>query len=158
MSRFELLEDGRGALTHRRGHVQLGPDRRAREEAGNHGIASLGVQRPFAGKIGGDDAQPLAQLENLPAFPAENAHARARLRQGIAFTGHGFDQRGLAAAVGAQQSDVLSGGDAQGDIMKHNLKASRYRDIFQFQKRFASHENDFILGIERAPSRARISH
>ena len=38
--------------------------------------------------------------------------------------------------------------------MKHNLKASRYGDIFQFQKRFASHGNDFILGIERAPSRA----
>ncbi len=145
VSGLESLEDGGGTLTHGSGDVEFGPDCRAGEKPGDHGVAALGVQRPLAGQISGHDAQTLAQLKDFPALASKNTHARTGLGQRITFAGHRLDERGFAASIRAEQSHVLPCGNTQRDIVEHGLEAARDGDVFQFQKKFAGHLADALL-------------
>ena len=88
----------------------------------------------LAGKIGGDHAEVAAQLGQVPALAAEDAHPHPGREHGIDLAGHGHDERGLAAAVGAEDRDVLAGVDLQVDVVQHHPVAARYIDLAQLEK------------------------
>ena len=49
---------------------------------------------------------------------------------GIALAGEGADQRGFAAAIGAEDGDVFAIGDAaEGDVVKDDVVAARDADV-----------------------------
>ena len=108
---FELIEHGGGSLAHGLADVHLGPDGGAGEKAGDHGIAAPCVQGSFAEQFGGDHAEPLAQLEDVPALAAKDAGAHSLAGDGITLAGHGLDQSGFAAAIGAEDGDVFAARD-----------------------------------------------
>ena len=56
------------------------------------------------------------------------------LHDGIDLAGDGEDQRGLAAAVGAEDRDMLAGADAEVDVVQHDAIAARHVHVFQLEK------------------------
>ena len=51
------------------------------------------------------------ELEDVPALFAEDGDRRALGGQRVALAGDGLDERGLAAAVGAEDADVFARAD-----------------------------------------------
>ena len=85
--RFEPFEHGVGALAHLPADFRARPDRGAGEKAGKNRVAPFRLERSFAGQIGFDHAEALAQLNHFPALAAEDAQPSARPRQRIALAG-----------------------------------------------------------------------
>ena len=103
----------------------------------------LRVQGAFAGQIRFDHAEPLAQLKQLPALAAEDAHARARPSQGIALAGQRLDQRGLAATIRAEDGQMLVALHAQRNIVEHGLQAARHGNVLEFDESLSLHSHEF---------------
>ena len=55
----------------------------------------------------------------------------AGLNDGIELAGHGEDERGFAAAVGAEDGDVLAGADGEVDVVQDDAVAARDVDVAQ---------------------------
>ena len=114
---------------HFRRDVKVGPQGRRGEESGNHGIDAARDGRALAREFRGDDAEVGAQLRNIPALPAKEPELRCGRDDGVALAGDGADERGFAAAVGAEDGDVLAVGDAEGDSVQDDVVAAGDRDI-----------------------------
>ncbi len=105
------------AAAHLGRDVMVGPDADGAEEAGEHQLAAGDVARALRHKIVADDAEVGAEVEDVPVFLAEDAQAGFGLEQWIAFARDGFDERGFAAAVGAEDGDVLAGFDGEAEAV-----------------------------------------
>lgn len=110
---------------------------RAAEESGQHYVASGGVRGAGSEQIRRDDAQQGAQLENVPALAPENRNGAAVFglisgwRQRVALAGNRFDERGLSAAVRAQNAHVLACGDFQIHFAEGGMVAAHHRHVFE---------------------------
>ena len=111
--------------------VRLQPD--AAEEAGEYGFAAGDVARAGLRQVVGDDAQQHAQVEDVPAVPAQDAQRRSLHR--IAFARDGFDERRFARAVRAEDGDVLALGDGEGEGVERALLAAHDGDVVELQER-----------------------
>ena len=119
-----------GALAHFVGDDEIGPEGGGGEEAGDDGIEADGATGGAAGGVGGargevhageivtDDAEVLAEAGEVPTGTAEDADFHAGLDDGVEVAGHGADEGGLAAAVGAKDDDVLAGADGEVDVVE----------------------------------------
>ncbi len=76
----------------------------------------------------------LSQLGQVPAVAAKNADPHPRLHDGVDLTSNGQDQGGLAAAVGAQDGDMLTGTEVEVDVVENDTIATRHVYVFQFEK------------------------
>ena len=110
---------------------QVGPEGAAREEASEDGVAAGGVKGRPAGEFGGDDAEAFLELGEVPAFAAEDADLRLRLDNRVALAGDGLDEGGFAAAVGAEDGDVLAGVDGEVDVVEDDVVAASHVDVGQ---------------------------
>ena len=63
---------------------------------------------------------------------------------GVALAGDGLDEGGFAAAVGAEDGDVLAGVDGEVDVVEDDVVAAGYVDVSQMQERWHS-----FLGYRR---------
>jgi hypothetical protein len=86
------------------------------------------------GKLRAHHAEVPAELGQVPALAAEDAHPHLRAHDGIDLAGHGHDQRRFAAAVRPQNGHVLAGADGQVHIVQHHALAARHVDRAQFEK------------------------
>jgi len=81
----------------------------------------------------GDDAEVFAKLGEVPAGAAEDADFWLGMfgarDGGVEFAGHGADERGFAAAVGAEDGDVFSGLDGEVDVVEDIAVAEGYVDV-----------------------------
>jgi len=98
--------------------MMVGKDARAAEEAGEHDVAPGGFVGARRLEVGGNDAEEVAQLKNVPALATEDFQMGAWRGKGITFAGYRFDKGGLTAAVGAEDADVFAGVDAQAYVVK----------------------------------------
>ncbi len=128
-------EDFVGAGLHGWGDGEVGPEGGAGKEAGEDGVAAGGVEGGAAGEFGGDDAEALFEFGEVPAFAAEDADLRFRLDDGVALAGDGLDEGGFAAAVGAEDGDVLAGVDGEVDVVEDDVVAAGHVDVCQMQER-----------------------
>jgi len=87
-----------------------------------------------AGQFGRDDAEALLELGEVPAGAAENADLGLRLGDWVALAGDGLDECGFAAAVGAEDGDVLAGVDGEIDVVEDNVFAASNVYVGQMQK------------------------
>jgi len=69
----DLVEDFVGAGAHGFGDGEVGPEGRAREEAGEDGIEAGSGERGLAGEFGGDYAEALFEFGEVPALATEDA-------------------------------------------------------------------------------------
>ncbi len=76
----------------------------------------------------------LAELGEVPAGAAEDADFHAFLHDGVEFAGHGADEGGFAAAVGAKDGDVFAGLDGEVDVVEDDLVAQGDVDVGHFQE------------------------
>ena len=118
-----------GALAHGRFHVEVGPEGRSGEESGDHGVEAAGDRGALAGEFGGDDAEVGAELRDVPALVAEEAKFGGGGDDGVALAGEGFDEGGFAAAVGAEDGEVFTIGDAEGDVVEDDVVAAGDGDV-----------------------------
>jgi hypothetical protein len=118
-----------GALAHFRRDVEVGPKGGGRKESGNDGVETTGHGGALARQFGGDDAEVGAKLRDIPPLAAEEAQLGGGRDDGIALAGDGFDQRRFAAAVGAENGEVLAISDAQGDIVEDDIVATGDADV-----------------------------
>ena len=79
-------------------------------------------------------AEVLAQLGQVPALAAEDAHLHPRLHDGINLAGHGQNQRRLAAAVRPENRHMLAGANRQVHVVQHHALAARHVHLAQFEK------------------------
>ena len=135
---YELVTEGSGvdftknllgALAHGGGDGEVGPEGGAREEAGEDGVKAGGREGLAAGQLGGDDAEALFELGEIPAGSAEEADAGVRLNQGVELAGEGFEEGGFAAAVGAQDGEVFAGVEDEVDVVQDGRGATGYVDV-----------------------------
>ena len=140
----DLVENLFGAGAHLGGDGvdEIGPESGAGEEAGEDGVAAVGVERGAAGEFGRDDAEALFKLGEVPALAAEDGDVSTRVvgvgvrpGDGVALAGDGLDEGGLAAAVGAEDGDVLAGGYGEVDVVQDMIVAAGYVDVVEFKER-----------------------
>ena len=132
--RFEVrglheLEGLVGAVPHVGRDVEVGPQGGGGEESGNDGVEAARDRCTFARQLSGDDAEVCTELRNIPALAAKEAQRSGGRDDGIALAGDGFDEGGFAAAVGAEDSDVLAVGDAERDTMQDDVIAASNGDV-----------------------------
>jgi hypothetical protein len=90
------------------------------------------MQRRLAGKLGGDDAEALLEFGQIPAIAAEDVDSGLWLNDWVALAGDGLDQRGFAAAVRAENSNMLTGVDREVDIVKNDVVSASDVDVSEF--------------------------
>ena len=115
-------------------------------------VRSPGNSRPEAGA---DHAKVAAQLGQVPAVATKDADMHARLHDRVELAGHGEDQRGLAAAVGAENGHVLAGADGEVDVVEHDAVAARHINLAQ-GKKFNSFSSP-VFSCHSEPSPARLN-
>jgi hypothetical protein len=76
-----------------------------------------------------DDAEEVAQVEDVPDGLAENAEGRFGVCERIALAGDGLDERGFAAAVGAEDGNVFAGADGEADVAEGGVLAAHDGDV-----------------------------
>jgi len=139
------LEGLVGASAHFRRDVEVGPEGRGGEEAGNDGVETARDGGALAGKLGGDDAEVGAELGDVPALAAEEAELGGGREDGVALAGEGADQRGFAAAVGTKDGEVFAVGDAEGDGVEDDVVPAGDADV--------AHEEEVgIVGVGQSLS------
>ena len=120
------------------GDVQIGPQRGGGKESRDHRVQARGHGGPLARQLAHQPsrhhAKVLAQLGQIPALAAKDAHPHPRLGDGIELAGHGQDQRGFAAAVRPQNRHMLPGANGQVHIVQHHAVAARHVHLAQFKK------------------------
>src|SRR4030095_9271365 len=81
---------------------------RAAEKSGEHNVAPGRIRRARAKQVGRDDSEMRPQFENVPPLAAHNALGRSLLRQRVTFARDRLDQRGFAAAVWPEDTNMFS--------------------------------------------------
>jgi len=86
----------------------------------------------------------LAEFSKVPAGAAKDGDFRAGLAglgmvsrsgdDGIELAGHGADERGLAASVGAEDGDVFAGMDGEIDVVQDDAVAEGDVDVAHLEK------------------------
>ena len=74
----------------------------------------------------------LAQLGEVPAAAAEDADDGIVLVDGVALAGDGLDEGGFAAAVRAEDRNMLPGIHRQIDVMQDDIIATSYIYVCKF--------------------------
>lgn len=131
---IDLLEHFVGALAHCGRNHEIGPEGAAGEEAGENCISSRGVERRFSRKFGGDYTEALLEFGKIPSLAAKDADLRFGLDNRIALAGNGLDEGGFTAAIRAKNGDVLTGVDAEIDIVEDEVFTAGYIYVTQFKK------------------------
>ena len=114
--------------------VEVGPEGGCGEEACDDSVEAGGDSGALAGEIHSYDAEVLAQLSEVPAVTAEDADFHSRLHQRVGLAVDGENECGFAAAIGAEDGDVLAGFDGEIDVVEDDALAAGYVDIFEFEK------------------------
>src|SRR5690349_176802 len=144
----EPLHGGSGAGQPFRLRLMMRKDARAAEIAGKHHVAAGGLRRALRQQVRRNDAEQIAQLGDVPQFAPQDLDGRAFAGQRIAFAGDRLDQRGFAAAVRAQDADVLTGSDRERNVVQRGAFSAHHRDVLQF-KQWSGHGFD---GPVRTPT------
>jgi hypothetical protein len=118
---------------HFRRDVVVSPDADGAEEAGENQLTAGDVARALRHQIVCDDAEMGAEIEDVPVFLAQDAQAGFRLKQRMAFARDRFDERGFAAAVGAEDGNVLAGFDREAEAVQGETRAALDADVFEFE-------------------------
>src|SRR5467141_284951 len=112
------------------------------EETGDNDFAAARVARAVGHQIVRYDAENGAQFEDVPSVAPQNRHRGFFPDDRIALARYGFDERGLAAAVRAQDRDVFARFAAQAEVIECDVVASNDADVFQVHQS-RSHEVRF---------------
>lgn len=124
-----------GTGAHGRGDGEVRPEGGGGEEAGEDGVESRGVEEGPAGEIGGDDTEALAEFGEIPARAAEDADGASRADQRVELAGDGLEERGLAAAVRAEDGEVLSRLEGEMDVVEDGGAAAGDVDVLEGEDR-----------------------
>ena len=131
---FHAGEGFSSAGAHFSGDVEIGPEGGGGEEAGDDGVEAGGDGGALAGQIGADHAEVATQLGEVPAIAAKDTDVHAGLNDGIDLAGDGENQRRLAAAIGAEDGDMLACADGEMHVMKDDAIAARDIHVGEFEK------------------------
>jgi len=131
---FHAFEGFAGALAHFIGDMQVGPEGRCGEESCGDGVEAGSDGGAFAGEIGDHDSEVAAELCEVPALAAEDAHVHAGDDHGVDLACHGEDEGGFSAAVGAEDGDVFASADGEVDVVQHDALAARDVDAAHVEK------------------------
>src|SRR6267378_1350510 len=112
------------------------------EETGENDFAAARLARAVGHQIVRYDAEHGAQLEDVPSVAPQNRHRGFFPDDRIALARNGFDERGLAAAVRAQDRDVFARFNAQAEVIECDVVASNDAHVFQVHQS-RSHEVRF---------------
>ena len=136
MRGFHALEGFTRAVAHFVGDVQIGPEGGRREEAGDDGVEAGGDGGALAGQSAW--ARP---RRSAGAAAVRSQRSRPKMRtcmsgldDGVDLAGHGEDERGFAAAVGAEDGDVLAGADGEIHVVQDDAIAARDVDVAHFEE------------------------
>ncbi len=86
------------------------------------------------GEFGGDYAEALLQLCEVPAFAAEDADSGLGLRDGVALAGDGLDEGDLPQPLGPRDGDVLAGVDGEVDVVEDDVVATGDVDVGEMEE------------------------
>ena len=135
MCSLHEFERGVSASAHLGRDVQVGPERGGGEKSGDDGVDTARDTGALARQV---------RLRRRRGAGEAGRHPIARGRaggccvsgvdDGIALAGDGLDQRGFSAAVGTEDGDVLSSGDAEADVVEHDGFATGYVDVLHVEK------------------------
>ena len=93
----------------------------------------------FAGasgrKVRGNNAEQRTQLKDIPRFTPKDGQGRAFASERVAFARDGLDERGFAAPIGPENSDVLVSAYGQGQAVEDKLVAAHHRYVLKVQER-----------------------
>ena len=146
MGEMGCLDAGEGfgsAGAHLRLDVEVGPQGGGGKKSGDDGVEAGGDGGSFAGQVGTDHAEVLAELGQVPAIAAKDAHAHEGLNDGINLAGDGKDERRFSTAVGTEDGDMLSGADGEVHVVEDDSIAACNVDLLQFEELIAI---DRLLG------------
>src|SRR5579863_7378099 len=125
---------GEFSLFRRDGMVGKNAD--AAEEARQNDVAAESIAGAREHPVVRYDPQPGAEGEDVPGIFSQDRHGAFRAGYGIAFTSNGFDERGFATAVRAENGNVLVGFDAQAEVVESNLLSAHHAEIVKVQQRW----------------------
>src|SRR5205807_7651013 len=120
------------------------PDADAAEESREHGLQRGVRPRAVAYQRMRDDAEQVAQLEDVPPVPAVDANRRRSQAGGrVDRARERVDQRGLSRAVRSKHGHALSVIDAQTEPIQGGDAIAQHRDAVEFDERIR-HESPTI--------------
>jgi hypothetical protein len=135
LHRINLPQHFLRPLPHWFSNSQIRPEGTAREEPRENGVATGRLKRRPPWKLCRNHSESLLQLGQIPPFATEDADLRVRVDDGVALTGHRLDKGGFAAAVGAEDGDVLAGVDGEVDVVEDDVVATGHVDVGKMQER-----------------------
>ena len=135
---------GRMAFHFRR-HLVVGPNAHAAEKAREDDFVSRVIARTHLHPVVGDDAQVMAQIEQMPAVAPQNAQRPGiALHARVQFARDDFDQRGFARAVGAENDGMLALRDGECDTVEHHAPAALYGDVLEIDEGDGKHRSHIV--------------
>jgi len=135
MGNSHAVKRGGGALLVLRQWMMVGKNAGAAEESGEDNVDAGSIGGAGGEKIGRDDTQKKAKLENVPDRAAEDGHGHVFLRKGITFASDGFDQRGFARAIGAEDANVFAGLDEKREAVEGEIATANDGDVAEIEER-----------------------
>lgn len=111
----------------------MGKNADAAEKAGQHHVTAESIAGAGKHPVIRYDAQPAPEREDVPGIFPEDRHRGLRPRYGITFASNGFDERGFATPVRAENGDVLVGAHAQAEIVERNLLSAHHAQVVEVQ-------------------------
>ncbi len=129
MGGLHEVEGLAGPVAHFRRDVEVRPEGGGGEESGGDSVEAARDWCALAGQLGRHHAEMSAKLRDVPTFAAEEAELGGGRDDGITLAGDGLYERGFAAAVGAEDGEVLAAGDAEGDGVKDDIVAAGDADV-----------------------------
>jgi hypothetical protein len=133
VSNFEAGHGLSGGGLHFGQDVMIGPDADGAEEAREDEFAAFDVAGALGHEVVADEAEVVAEVEDVPIAGAEDLERCFGAEERVAFAGDGFDERGFAAAVGAEDGDVFAGFDGEVEAVKGEAAAAFDEDVLEFE-------------------------
>src|SRR2546430_9873483 len=121
------------------------PDADAAEESREHGLQRGVRPRAVAHHRMRDDAEQVAQLEDVPPVPAVDADGRGSQARGwVDRARERVDQRGFSRAVRSKHGHALSVVDTKAEPVQGGDAIAQHRDVVEFDERIR-HGSDHSL-------------
>jgi hypothetical protein len=114
------------------------------EESGQDRFAARHRAVQSGLEIVGDDAEALAQIENIPVLFAENPAGAPWSRDRITFPRKGLDEGGFPRPVRPEDNGMFADGNLQRQVSQRRPPPAQDGHLLKIKQQWSCHSGDYL--------------